>query len=166
LTKNQIRHHFQSNLGNVVSPFDKGKPPHPVPLTTNEQYSYFSLWCMMACPLNISSELPSLDEFTLRLICNTEMIAVNQDKLGQCAEPVEMNEDHWVLKKTLTDGSVVVGFFDLSDQENTLSVTWQELGIEGKKAVRDLWRQKDIGEYNDKIEVKVSPMGCAVFNLK
>ncbi len=152
-------------IGNWVSPFDKASEPSPLGITTNESYSFFSLWCMMACPLIASVDLINMDEFALSIYTNTEMIAVNQDKLGQCAEPVVMDDEKWILKKTLANGNIVVGFFDVSDKEQEISVSWKDLGIDEEKTARDLWRQKDIGKYDEEIKVKVGPMGCAVIMI-
>ena len=154
-------------LGMWRSPFDKAAPLHPVELTFNEQYSYFSLWCMMACPLFFSGDMGSIDDFTRNILCNTELIAVNQDRLGKCAEPVRMDTLVWVLKKNMADGSAVLGFFNLSAENDAdIGVTWHETDICCRQMARDLWRQKDIGILSDEMSVRVGPSGCAVISLK
>lgn len=154
-------------LGRWVHPATKDAPLKQVGLTPDEQYSYFSLWCMMACPLFFSGDMAALDDFTYNILCNPEMIAVNQDRLGRCADPVRMEESEWVLKKVLADNSVVVGFFNISAKGNReIKTTWKELEINGSKKARDLWRQKDIGEWNSEMTVSVGPRGCAVIHLK
>jgi alpha-galactosidase len=154
-------------LGMWRSPFDKAAPLHPVELTSNEQYSYFSLWCMMACPLFFSGDMGTVDNFTRNILCNSELIAVNQDRLGKCAEPVRMDTLAWVLKKTMADGSAVLGFFNLSAEKDAeIGVTWREMDICCRQQARDLWRQKDIGNISDEMSVKVGPRGCAVIRLK
>lgn len=153
-------------LGKWVSPFDKAKPPAPVPLTPEEQYSYMSLWCLMACPLFFSGDMGDLDAFTRGLLCNPEMIAVNQDRLGRCATPVRMEDDAWILKKELADGSLVVGWFDLANQgDRELTVTLEDLGLRIPEQARDLWRQKELGIIADRLTVQLGPRGCAVLRL-
>ena len=44
----------------------------------------------------------------------------------------------------MEDGSKVVGLFNRGDQETAMTVQWPEVGVRGKQAVRDLWRQKDL----------------------
>jgi alpha-galactosidase len=154
-------------LGMWASPYDKSAPISPVPLSPNEQYSYMSLWCLMACPLFFSGDMAAVDDFTHNLLCNPEMIAVNQDSLGLCAETIRMDEEAWVLKKELADGSVVVGFFDVAnDGDREIRIDWTSLKIEGDQLVRDLWRQKDLGLARESLSVHVGPYGCAVFLLK
>lgn len=121
-------------------------PPRPVPLTPNEQYSYMSLWALMAAPLFYSGDMSRLDKFTLGILCNPEVIDIDQDPLGKQARIVRHTEEDFVLAKTLEDGSLAVGLFNLAEGERTITVTWQDLHLSGKRAVRDLWRQKNIGK--------------------
>ena len=60
-----------------------GREPQPCPLTPNEQYSFMSLWCLMAAPLFYSGDMSRLDAFTLNVLCNPEVIEVDQDPLGK-----------------------------------------------------------------------------------
>jgi alpha-galactosidase len=39
------------------------------------------------------------------------------------------------------------------------------LGISGKQAIRDLWRQKDIGTYKDGFEAVVRPHGVILIKI-
>lgn len=153
-------------LGKWVSPFAKASPPAPVQLTPNEQYSYMSLWCLMACPLFLSGDMGAIDDFTRGLLCNPEMIAINQDTFGRCAAPIRMNDDVWILKKELADGTFAIGLFDLAKQgDRDINVTLGELGISQPCRMHDLWRHKEAGTLTDKLTVRVGPRGCAVFRL-
>ena len=154
-------------LGRWTTPFDKAAPLAPVQLTPEEQYSYMSLWCLMASPLFFSGDMGEIDDFTRNLLCNPEMIAVNQDRLGECAEVVRMDMKAWILRKRMADGSVVAGFFDLANHgDQEIGIDWRRLKIEGERVVRDLWRQQDVGLAGDNLAVKVGPRGCAVFQLR
>ena len=57
----------------------------PVPLTEDEQYTYVSLWTLLAAPLVLGGDPTRLDDFTLGLLENDEVIEVNQDVLGRQA---------------------------------------------------------------------------------
>ena len=154
-------------LGKWVNPFDKAKPPAPVQLTPNEQYSYMSLWCLMASPLFFSGDMGEIDAFTRNILCNREMIAVNQDRLGQTAAPVHLDEDYWVLRKDLADGTVVVGFFDIANSgDRQITVSWADLGFKGPKTPRDLWRQRDLPPADGAFSVKIGPHGAAVIQFR
>ena len=58
-----------------------------------------ALWCLMASPLFYSGDMTRLDEFTLNILCNTEVIEVNQDPLGQCARVVKLGGDSFLMVK-------------------------------------------------------------------
>ena len=118
---------------------------HPTTLTGNEQYSYMSMWCLMAAPLIFSGDMEKLDEFTLNVLCNAEVIDVDQDALGKQARIVRyVEDDDLVLAKPMEDGSLAVGLFNLGEEPRRLSVSWEELGLRGPQRTRDLWRQQDI----------------------
>ena len=55
---------------------------HPTRLKPNEQYTHISLWCLLASPLLIGCDMTQLDEFTLGLLTNDEVLDVNQDPLN------------------------------------------------------------------------------------
>ena len=149
-------------MGMWTPPQDMGGKMVKKALTPNQHYTYFSLWAMMATPLFFSGDMGSVDDFIRGILCNTEMIAVNQDPLGQCAEGIRITDEEWILKKTLEDGSLVYGFFNLSGNEDR-TIKMNARGLVNMKA-RDLWRQKDIGTVTDtdSFAVQVGPLGCAV----
>ena len=134
-------------------------------LTPQEQYSYMSLWTMMAAPLFFSGDMSQLDNFTLNVLCNSEVIAVDQDAFGQQARIVRNTDQEYILERVLSDGSVAVGLFNLDLQNRPLSVDWSALGLSGTYKMRDLWRQRDLGLVNDRLEERVPGHGVFLFRL-
>jgi alpha-galactosidase len=132
-------------IGTVGNAHEINAPPVKSPLTPEEQYSYMSMWALMAAPLFYSGDMGSLDEFTLNVLCNAEVIDVDQDALGKQARIVRRTDDEFILAKPMADGSMAVGLFNLADAEREVRVSWQDLGIEGRRRARDVWRQKDAG---------------------
>jgi alpha-galactosidase len=128
-------------IGSVGNAFNSDEPQKPTRLTPDEQYSYMSLWVLMAAPLFFSGDMNTLDAFTLNVLCNHEVIDVDQDPLGLQARIVRRTEAEFVLAKPLEDGSVAVGLFNLADEPRRIDVEWASLGIGAAKVVRDVWRQ-------------------------
>jgi alpha-galactosidase len=119
--------------------------PHPSKLKPDEQYLHFSLWSLFSAPLLIGCDMEKLDAFTLNLLTNDEVIAVNQDPLGKEATCLQTNGDLRIYVKELEDGSRAVGFCNFGLEKLNLSYKdFEKLGITGRQRVRDLWRQKDI----------------------
>ena len=148
----------------VVGQVGWGPKLHPTRLTPDEQYTHISLWSLLAAPLLIGCDLTKVDDFTLNLLTNDEVIAVDQDPLGHPARRVTKVKDSEVWARVLADGSLAVGLFNRSELPATVRVAWSDLGIAGERVVRDLWRQVDVGTRSDGYEVRVPRHG--VFLMK
>ena len=133
--------------------------PHPTNLTPDEQYTHISLWCLLSAPLLLGCDLEKLDEFTLGLLTNDEVLAVSQDSLGKQALCVAKEGDLRVYAKELEDGSKSVGLFNLGEQRANVVIKWADLKLSGKQAVRDLWRQKELGTCSDEFGMAVAAHG-------
>jgi alpha-galactosidase len=134
-------------------------------LTPNEQYAYMSMWSLMAAPLIFSGDMAKLDAFTLNVLCNHEVIDIDQDPLGKQARILRQTRRELVLVKDLEDGSKAVGLFNLGPLPAKLAVTWDEIGRSGKQRVRDLWRQRDLGELDKKFELEVPRHGVSLVRI-
>ena len=58
----------------------------------NLGFQYVTLWAMIVAPFFFSCDINELDEFTLRLLANAEVLGINQDQLGQVARVVRRTE--------------------------------------------------------------------------
>ncbi len=137
----------------------------PTPLTPNEQYSYMSMWALMAAPLIFSGDMAKLDPFTLNVLCNPEVIDVDQDSLGKQARIVRQNRMDFVLAKPLADGSLAVGLFNLAPFPRRMEVKWDDLGLAGPQEVRDLWRHQDLGAHEASWQAEVPRHGVSLVRL-
>lgn len=140
--------------------------PEPCPLSPNEQYTYMSLWALSAAPLIFSGDMGSLDEFTLNVLCNPEVIDVDQDPLGQCGAVVELSAQTFLMVKELADGSKAVGMFNRGARAVAVTAPWAVLGLRGPVAVRDVWRHKDLGQAEGAFRAVVPPRGVVMVRMK
>jgi len=140
--------------------------PRPCPISPDEQYSYMSLWCLMAAPLFYSGDMTRLDPFTLNVLCNTEVIDVDQDPLGQSAHVVPLQTETFAMIKELEGGSRAVGFFNRSTKPAPLRIAWTTIGLSGPQRARDLWRQKDLGTIGREFLAEVPPRGVYLLRLE
>jgi alpha-galactosidase len=138
---------------------------HHTTLTPNEQYSYMSMWSLMASPLFFSGDMTALDPFTQNVLCNSEVIDIDQDSLGKQGVIVRKTDSEFILAKPLDDGSLAVGLFNLSLKPLTISVNWTDLGIHGRRKVRDVWRQHDLGSFNTVFSSPVPAHGVMLVRL-
>ena len=140
--------------------------PHPCPLTPTEQYSFMSLWCLMASPLFYSGDMGKLDEFTTNVLCNPEVIDINQDTLGQCARIVKLDDETFLMVKDLDDGSKALGLCNAGELPAEVTAKWKDVGVTGKHVVRDLWRQKDIGSFDTEFKAQVPRRGVVLVRVR
>ncbi|RAJ87269.1 alpha-galactosidase [Chitinophaga dinghuensis] len=152
----------------VVGKVGWGKDIHTTQLSPDEQYTHVTLWSILAAPLLIGCDLKQIDSFTLRLLTNKEVIAVDQDPAGLQGKRIVGNRNNKteIWAKPLQDGSLAVGLFNLSDNMQELFVTWDQLGIKGPQRLRDLWRQKDIGVSDHSYSAQIPPHGVLFLKMK
>ena len=143
---------------------------HPTALTPDEQYTHFTMWCLLSAPLLIGCDLERLDAFTTSLLSNDEVIALNQDALGRQATRVATVGPVDVYLKPLEDGSKALGFFNRDSTPQT--IRFEKLGFLGFKNgqhVRDLWRQKDLPDLHnldtDKLSMVIPAHGVQLYKL-
>jgi alpha-galactosidase len=141
---------------------------HPSRLSPEEQYTHISLWCLLSAPLLLGCDLNQLDEFTLNLLTNDEVLQVDQDPLGKQATCIAKKHRKQIWAKDMEDGSKAVGLFNLDFpflQPANMTVNWQTLGIQGKYRVRDLWRQKNLGVFEGSFTAEVPAPGVVLVRI-
>jgi alpha-galactosidase len=119
----QAGHELYAKPGNwndpdmlVVGKVGWGPQLHPTKLSPNEQYTHISLWCLLASPLLIGCDMTQMDDFTLNLLTNDEVLDVSQDPLGKQAGRV------------LKDGDLEVWAKDMEDGSKSAGATWESKG--------------------------------------
>ncbi len=154
-------------IGWIGSAKDYGKP-EPCKLTPDEQYAFMSLWCLMAAPLFYSGDMKSLDAFTVGVLCNPEVIDVDQDPLGRCGRVVHLNTETFLMVKEMEDGSRAVGLFNRGAAPVSVTAKWTDLGgpgLSGRRMVRDLWRRKELGAYSGAFTADVPARGVVLVRI-
>jgi len=138
---------------------------HPTRLTPDEQYTHISLWCLLSAPLLIGCDMTKLDDFTLNLLSNDEVLAIDQDALGKEAMCVTTNGNVRIYAKDLEDGGRALGFFNLGIKPAPLDFkSVASLGFGEKQHVRDLWRQSDV-PVNDTPAILIPAHGVVLYKV-
>ena len=140
--------------------------PKPCPLTPSEQYAFMSLWSLMAAPIFYRGDMSQLDPFTLNVLCNPEVIEVNQDPLGESARVVKLTDDTFLMVKRLEDGSHAVGLCNRGETKETVTAKWSDIGVNGPRIVRDLWRQHDLGKADGQFKAPVPRHGVVFVRIR
>jgi alpha-galactosidase len=162
-------------LGNVST----GHPMNATRLTPDEQYSHVSIYCLLAAPMLIGCPLEQLDKFTLSLLTNSEVIAIDQDPLGKSARLLYEENGVQVWMKLMQDGSYGVGLFNTdnygktpqsyfrwgNEKSKTFEFDFSKIGLQGKWKLRDVWRQKDLGKFGEKFTTSIPYHGVVLLRM-
>ncbi len=137
-------------------------------MTDTEYRSHFSLWALLAAPLIAGNDLRNMTPAIREILTNQEVIAVDQDPLGNEGRRVARHGDLEVWARPLADGTRAVILLNRGTTEQEIGVNWEELGYPGhlSAAVRDLWQHKDLGNFTGKFTASVSSHGVVMVTLK
>lgn len=69
------------------------------------------------------------------------------------------------MVKNLVDGSKAVGLFNRGMNQAEVTVDWSELQLNDKQLIRDLWRQKNLGIFNEKFSAQVPSQGVVMVRV-
>lgn len=134
--------------------------------TRDEHQTLMALWSLAPSPLMLGTNLPELDDWTLALITNDEILAVNQDPLGSPARRVARQGKTEVWVRDLKDGSKAVGLFNRGDEETEVTLQWNDASLSGSQSVRDLLHRQDLGSFENEYAAKLPRHGCALLRLR
>lgn len=94
--------------------YKDGKEYHG--MSTDEAQTEFVMWCMWSSPLMLSLDArDSISDEDLAVITNPELIAINQDAMGQCAEYVGCDFGVQLWQKDLANGDVAIAVVNTND---------------------------------------------------
>jgi len=133
--------------------------------TKDEQRTLISLWSIAQSPLMFGGDLPSNDEFTLSLLDNDEVLAVDQKASGGASVSEDGVRTIWAANAIGSDAKYAA-VFNLGDMDTIdIPVDWAALGLPARCAVRDLWEHRDIGVIENGHAFQVPPHGAGLFKL-
>jgi alpha-galactosidase len=142
-------------------------PTHDIPLNTNQRYQYVTLWSIVCAPFFFSCDINNINEFTIKLLTNPDVMAINQDKLGYVAKVLKNENDEVVMLKLMSDGSRVLALFNTNkDEQKVIKADLPSLGFANNTAVYDVWREKKLGTFKSSFSAEISPNGVGLFILK
>jgi hypothetical protein len=155
--------------------------------TRDEQVTLMTLWAIGRSPLILGGNLPNNDAFTLSLLTNDEVIAVNQNSTRNQQVNNSGNHIVWVADVPGSTGKYVALFNAVpapagggrrtpaaappaadptATQPARVSVALAEIGLSGSCKVRDLWAQKDLGTATESVSAMVNSHGAVLLTVR
>ncbi len=157
--------------------------------TDDELITLMTLWSIARSPLIIGANMPKNDEFTLSLLTNDEILAVNQRSTNNKQVSNQNNQIVWSADVPGSNDKYLAIFNAVpapaprgrggrgrgtqpaapanpsETQPAEISVSLSDIGISSQCKVRDLWGHKDLGTVSDKITATVNSHGAVLYRI-
>lgn len=133
--------------------------------TKDEQITLMSLWCIFRSPLMMGGEMRDNDDFTLSILTNPEVLALEKETFG--AREV-MNAGGVTVWKTGDDkGNIYLGIFNRDCFKKNVSLSLPMIGITNAKEyrTRDLWKREEGETVKGEISREVNAHGAVLIRL-
>mgnify|MGYP002350229432 CR=1 FL=1 len=143
-------------LGRIALRAERGKD-RMCGLSKAEQYTLMNLWAIFRSPLMFGGDLPSNDEFTLSLLTNDEVLAVNQHSSGNKQLKAENGLIVWTADVPDSEDKYAAFFNINNTQSEEIQVTLKELDISGTYQVKDLWSKEVKEKVTENFSVRIDP---------
>lgn len=143
-------------------------------MTYIEYKTHFSMWAMLAAPLMAGNDLRNMDKETREILTNIDVIAINQDSLGQQARRFIDMGDNEIWVKPLSEGKVAICFLNRSHHPWKLNYNWKEHTMYFLNDVNfyrktymiwDCWEHKNIGTTDERLVAEIPSHGILMVRL-
>jgi hypothetical protein len=154
-------------------PVGKVKFGRDTHFTRDEQYTLMTLWCIARSPLILGNDMTQTDDFTLALLTNDEVLAVNQHStdnrqlfrtpdglIAWVASAPDSADKYLAVFNTRN-----ISANDPAPAKASVPVKLAEAGVSGAVQIRDLWTRTDLGEFTGEFSPEVSAHGARLFRL-
>ncbi|KSB88331.1 alpha-galactosidase [Caulobacter vibrioides] len=134
--------------------------------TPDEQRTLMTLWSIARSPLIMGGDLRHLDEATLALLTNRQVLAVNQASTANQPHFVEDGARIWSARPERRPGERYLALFNTTGKPKTVGIALRELGLEGGVSAHDLWTGEALGRVSGRVERTLPPHGSALLRLR
>ncbi len=137
-------------------------------MTKEEYRTHFSMWAMFAAPLLAGNDVANMTADTKEILLNKDVIAIDQDALGQQGRRVKKTGDLEVWSKQLQDGGRAVALLNRSAATAKISVAWTDIGYPDAVSanVQDLWTKKESSAVKSGYSAEVPSHGVVMVRVK
>ena len=132
-------------------------------LTADEQRTLMTLWSIARSPLIMGGDLRHLDDATLALLTNPEVVAVNQRSSSN--QPHYLRDDVRIWSARADDRGHYIALFNTSGQARSITLDAGQLGFGRVTRARDLWARRDLAMSPTGIERRIASHGADLLRL-
>ena len=138
-------------------------------MSKTEDQTHFGMWCIMASPLLIGCDMANIKPDALKLLCNSDLIALNQDKLHLQAYVADKQGECFILVKDikkLGGKERAVAIYNPSDQEQTVLFDPKTIDLGGALQYYDCFTQAPYLYDQNIIPIRVPAHGTKIYRVK
>ena len=132
--------------------------------TEDEQYTLMCLWSIARSPLIHGGDMTQMDSFTLSLMTNDEVIAVNQYSTHNRQLFNTGTQITWVAD-AVDSSDKYLAVFNATESSAAVSVDLTALGYNGNCSIRSLWNQTDLGSFSGTFAPEINAHGAALYRI-
>ncbi len=132
--------------------------------TDDEKHTLLTLWSIFRSPLMIGGNLLELDELTLKLLTNREILAVNQKSSNNREISLRDSISIWTADNK-ENGMKYIAVMNISNTTRTIVLPLENSGVTKKLKVRDLWNKTEIGKTENVYSVTIPPHGAGLYSV-
>ncbi|HTX35605.1 MAG TPA: glycoside hydrolase family 27 protein [Bryobacteraceae bacterium] len=151
-------------LGHIGIRAERGDPRMSL-LTHDEQRTLITLWSIARSPLMFGGNLPDNDQWTLNLITNDEVLAVDQKAVSSRELFTRGDQVAWIAQLPGSTAKYLAIFNTGDAQDQDIQVNWSDLGLPTDCTVRDLWAKHELGSKQTGQTFKIAPHASAFYRV-
>ena len=134
--------------------------------TRNEQFTLLTLWSIARSPLILGADLTKLDDFTLALITNDEVIAVDQNSTNNRELFHHEGLYGWVADVPNSRAKYLALFNTRDTAPAPVLVKLSDLGLAAQAKVRNLWTHQDLGCVTNMFAPVIEVHGASIYRIE
>jgi alpha-galactosidase len=151
-------------LGHIGIRAERGDPRMSL-LTHDEQRTLITLWSIARSPLMFGGHLPDNDDFTLSLMTNDEVLAIDQKAKASKQLFSRSNQVAWVADVPDSRAKYLAVFYIGDTGEEKVHIDWSDLGLPPNCIVRDLWSKQDLGVIRNGHDFALKPHASGLYKV-
>jgi alpha-galactosidase len=133
--------------------------------TREEQITMMTLWCIFRSPLMIGAELTKLDQWTLNLLTNKNVLRLLTDSLSARQIRRDNKQAIWFSKDM--KGNYYLAVFNLSDAVQKITISAEELDLDTFDGYifEELWNNENQKVVDHIFEAEILTHGAKLYKL-
>lgn len=132
-------------------------------LTNDEKYTLMTLWSIFRSPLMIGGSLSELDQLTLKLLTNSEVLSVNQNSTNNREISFKDSLSIWTADD-IKNRMKYIAVINISNTTQKIVLPIEISENNEKLKVTDLWNNKEIDKIENMYRITIPPHGAGLFS--